>query len=204
MMEAVRTFETSVCFNETTRCHIPEGYHLNRCRHFRKFPIYCTDLVVKYTFNRMKIKEQETVRFILNNVQKSISNYKYRSWLLCCDTIGYIFWYEVTCVSEERISTILTRTEHHNRHFHCREILISQNTAFLLQNVTYIVRRAPWLRRSVGRLSPRGLGFASGSFHVGFMVEKIELGHAFLFPRHFHCTVALHTLISSEDEQMTR
>jgi hypothetical protein len=29
MIEAVRTFETSVCFNETTRRYIPGGYYLH-------------------------------------------------------------------------------------------------------------------------------------------------------------------------------
>jgi hypothetical protein len=32
MMEAVRTSETSVCFNKTTRRYIPESCHLHSCR----------------------------------------------------------------------------------------------------------------------------------------------------------------------------
>jgi hypothetical protein len=33
MMEVVRTSETSVYFNETAWCNIPEGHHLHtRCR----------------------------------------------------------------------------------------------------------------------------------------------------------------------------
>jgi hypothetical protein len=32
MAEVVRTFETSVCFYETTRHHIPEGFNLCTCR----------------------------------------------------------------------------------------------------------------------------------------------------------------------------
>jgi hypothetical protein len=31
-MEAVRTYETSVYYNETTRRNIPEGYHLHARR----------------------------------------------------------------------------------------------------------------------------------------------------------------------------
>jgi hypothetical protein len=31
-MVAIRTSETSVCFYETTRCCIPEGYHLHALR----------------------------------------------------------------------------------------------------------------------------------------------------------------------------
>jgi hypothetical protein len=31
MMEAVRTSESSVNFYETTRRHVPEGYHLYAC-----------------------------------------------------------------------------------------------------------------------------------------------------------------------------
>jgi hypothetical protein len=32
-MEVVRTTETSVYFNETTQCYIPEGYHLHVVYH---------------------------------------------------------------------------------------------------------------------------------------------------------------------------
>jgi hypothetical protein len=34
----------------------------------------------------------------------------------------------------------------------------------------------PWLRRLVAGLSPRRLGFDSGSVHVGFVVDKVALG----------------------------
>jgi hypothetical protein len=99
--------------------------------------------------------------------------------------IPYIFWYEVTCVSEERISSILRRTEHHNRHFHCREILISQNTAFLLQNVTYIVGRVPWLRRSVGRLSLRGARIRVRVIPCGIYGGQNWIGTRFSLPLSF-------------------
>jgi hypothetical protein len=34
----------------------------------------------------------------------------------------------------------------------------------------------PWLKRLVGGLSPRRPGFAPGSIHVGFVVDKVALG----------------------------
>jgi glycosidase len=34
----------------------------------------------------------------------------------------------------------------------------------------------PWLRRLVAGLSPRRTGFATGSIHVGFVVDKVALG----------------------------
>jgi hypothetical protein len=37
-----------------------------------------------------------------------------------------------------------------------------------------------WLRRLVGGLSPRKPGFDPGSVHVGFVVDKMALGQAFL------------------------
>jgi hypothetical protein len=41
----------------------------------------------------------------------------------------------------------------------------------------------PWLRRSVVSLSPRRPGFDPGLFHVGFVVDKVELGK--VFPEYF-------------------
>jgi hypothetical protein len=38
----------------------------------------------------------------------------------------------------------------------------------------------PWLRSLVAGLSPRRPGFAPGSFHVGFVVDKVALGQVFL------------------------
>jgi hypothetical protein len=38
----------------------------------------------------------------------------------------------------------------------------------------------PWLRRLVAGLSPRRPGFDPGSVHVGFVVDKVALGHVFL------------------------
>jgi hypothetical protein len=37
-----------------------------------------------------------------------------------------------------------------------------------------------WFRRLVAGLSPRRLGFASESVHMGFVVEKVALGQGFL------------------------
>jgi hypothetical protein len=39
----------------------------------------------------------------------------------------------------------------------------------------------PWLRRLVAGLSPWRPGFDLGSVHVGFVVDKVALGH--VFPR---------------------
>jgi hypothetical protein len=43
----------------------------------------------------------------------------------------------------------------------------------------------------------------TGSVHVGYVVDKVALGHVFsltssVFPCQYHSTVALHTHISSE------
>jgi hypothetical protein len=38
----------------------------------------------------------------------------------------------------------------------------------------------PWLRSLVAGLSPRRPGFAPGSIHVGFVVDKVALGQVFL------------------------
>jgi hypothetical protein len=38
----------------------------------------------------------------------------------------------------------------------------------------------PWLQRLVAGLSPRRPGFAPGSIHVGFVVDKVALGQVFL------------------------
>jgi hypothetical protein len=57
----------------------------------------------------------------------------------------------------------------------------------------------PWLRWLVAGHSPRRSGFAPGSIHVGFMVDKIALRQVFLrvlrFPCQCHSTVALQTHI---------
>jgi hypothetical protein len=41
-------------------------------------------------------------------------------------------------------------------------------------------RAVPWLRSLVAGLSPRRHGFAAGSIHVGFVVNKVALGQIFL------------------------
>jgi hypothetical protein len=38
----------------------------------------------------------------------------------------------------------------------------------------------PWLRRLVADLSQRRPGFAPGSIHMGFAVDKVVLGQVFL------------------------
>jgi hypothetical protein len=56
----------------------------------------------------------------------------------------------------------------------------------------------PWFRRLVAVLSPRRPGFDPGSFHVGFVVDKVALGHVFpkvsrFFPVNFIPTVLHYT-----------
>jgi hypothetical protein len=41
-------------------------------------------------------------------------------------------------------------------------------------------RAVPWLRSLVAGLPPRKPGFATGSIHVGFVVDKVALGQVFL------------------------
>jgi hypothetical protein len=38
----------------------------------------------------------------------------------------------------------------------------------------------PWLKQLVAGLSPRRPGFATGSIHVGFVVDKVALAQVFL------------------------
>jgi hypothetical protein len=59
----------------------------------------------------------------------------------------------------------------------------------------------PWLRSLVARLSPQRPGFAPGSVHLGFVVDRVALGQVFfpsslVFPCQYHSTVVLHTHIS--------
>jgi hypothetical protein len=44
------------------------------------------------------------------------------------------------------------------------------------------VRAVPWLKRLVAGLSPQRPGFAPGSIHVGFVVEKVALGSSSVSP----------------------
>jgi hypothetical protein len=44
----------------------------------------------------------------------------------------------------------------------------------------YQIRAVPWLRSLVTGLSPRRPGFAPGSIHVGFVVDKVTLEQVFL------------------------
>jgi hypothetical protein len=71
--------------------------------------------------------------------------------------------------------------------------------------MTRLVRRlvmaVPWLRWLVTGLSPRRPGFAPGSIHVGFAVDKVALGHVSLRVLRFSpvsiIPPSLSTLISS-------
>jgi hypothetical protein len=58
----------------------------------------------------------------------------------------------------------------------------------------------PWLRRLVTGLPPRRSGFAPGSVHVGFVVDRVAMGQVFLavlrfFPVSIIITPGLHTHI---------
>jgi hypothetical protein len=54
-----------------------------------------------------------------------------------------------------------------------------------------------WFRRFVAGLTRRRPGFAPGSAHVGFVVDKVELRQGFLqvlpFSCRYHSTTALYT-----------
>jgi hypothetical protein len=62
----------------------------------------------------------------------------------------------------------------------------------------------PWLRRLADDLSQGRPEFASGSVHVGCVMEKGALGQVSLralrLSRPYHFTVAIHTHISPGDE----
>jgi hypothetical protein len=69
-------------------------------------------------------------------------------------------------------------------------------------------RAVPWLRRLVAGLSPRSPGFAPGSIHVGFVVDKVALGQVFLSSSFFPVSIippSFSILIYHlEDEQYVR
>jgi hypothetical protein len=50
----------------------------------------------------------------------------------------------------------------------------------------------PWLGRLVTGLSPLRPGFASGPVRVGFVVDKVALGQAFLRVLRFTPSISLH------------
>jgi hypothetical protein len=50
----------------------------------------------------------------------------------------------------------------------------------------------PWLRRLVTGLSLRRPGFDPGSVHVGFVVDKVALGQAFLRVVAFPLSIPFH------------
>jgi hypothetical protein len=50
----------------------------------------------------------------------------------------------------------------------------------------------PWIRRLVTDLSPRWPGFAHGSVHVGFVLDKVVLGHVFLWVLLFYLSISFH------------
>jgi hypothetical protein len=50
----------------------------------------------------------------------------------------------------------------------------------LVYYIKTVYRAVPWLRSLVSGLSPRRPGFAPGSIHAGFVVDKVTLGQVFL------------------------
>jgi hypothetical protein len=55
-------------------------------------------------------------------------------------------------------------------------VLFSCFLADLLFTNSIFIWALPWLKRLVAGLSPRRPGFAPGSIHVGFVVDKVALG----------------------------
>jgi hypothetical protein len=53
-------------------------------------------------------------------------------------------------------------------------------------------RAVPWLRSLVAGLSPRRPGFAAGSIHVGFVVDKVALEQVFLRVLRFPLPISFH------------
>jgi hypothetical protein len=61
--------------------------------------------------------------------------------------------------------------------YHVLGPLLYHTGPFLkLNSQQYVHRAVPWLRRLVAGLSPRRPGFAAGSIHVRFLVDKVSLG----------------------------
>jgi hypothetical protein len=54
------------------------------------------------------------------------------------------------------------------------------------------VGAVPWLKSLVAGLSPRRTGFAPGSIHVGFVVDKVALGQVFLRVLRFPLSISFH------------
>jgi hypothetical protein len=67
----------------------------------------------------------------------------------------------------------------------------------------WLIRFVPWLRSLVARLSSRRPGFAPGSIHVEFVMDKVALGLVFLRVLRFSpvsiISPSLSKLISSEE-----
>jgi hypothetical protein len=58
MMEAVRTSEASVCFNDTTRCNVPEGFHCHtrRCGNLKSHKLFLEQKVTHfYSIERIQL-----------------------------------------------------------------------------------------------------------------------------------------------------
>jgi hypothetical protein len=66
---------------------------------------------------------------------------------------------------------------------HCRQAVVFLNRKWswgLYFRHVFLPAAVPWLKRLVAGLSPRKSGFAPGSIHVGFVVDKVVLRQIFL------------------------
>jgi hypothetical protein len=57
---------------------------------------------------------------------------------------------------------------------------------------TTLHKAMPWLKRLVAGLSPRRPGFAPGSIHAGFVVDKVALGQVFVRVPRFPLSISFH------------
>jgi hypothetical protein len=102
---------------------------------------------------------------------------------------------EALCFSETLIPTYKStrrynpEDEHRHLHLcdnlrslqiHCSMFFFLLLCGFLLTaEIKYVEKAVPWLRSLVAGLSPRKSGFAPGSIHVGFVVDKVALWQFF-------------------------
>jgi hypothetical protein len=92
----------------------------------------------------------------------------------------------------------MSKNTHHFNDTCVSKALTHRSLYRIVSNTWYAV---PWLRELVAGLPPRRPGFASGSVHVRFMVDKVALGQVFLRVLRFSpvsiIPPGLHTHISS-------
>jgi hypothetical protein len=92
----------------------------------------------------------------------------------------------------------------------CQQCLLQKFTKSYLAKISSPMA-VPWLKRLVAGLSQRRPGFATGSIHVGSVVDKVALGQVFLRVLRFplsvsfrHCSVFIyhrpHEVCDSSDQ----